>query len=161
MKEQLNIWVLGAGWVDVRVPFQRKSVKFSWAVLLEELKKIIRKYVQVADQRPVRAVVPRPSQLVNVKPMPSLGDELCDALEHQRRGLEEEQARLDKFHDEANIPRRTEDPPDLSEVVGKRVGVIWFDEDKEEPENSVVQWYYGSVTSVRNVRNNSCTAKIK
>ena len=114
----------GAGWIDVRAPFQRKNVAFSWAVLLEELKNIIREYVQVADQRPVRAVVPRPSQLVSVKPMPTLGDELCDALEHQRRGFEAEQARLDKFHDEANIPRRTKDMPDLSEVVGKRVGVI-------------------------------------
>ena len=127
------------------------------------MKKIIRKFVQVAvaNQRPVRAVVPRPSQLVCVKAVPTLRDELCDALEHQRRGLEEEQARLDKFHDEANIPRRTEDMPLLGEVVGKRVGMLWLDEDEEDPENSVLRWYYGIVTNSRNVRCDSCTAKIK
>ena len=164
IKQQLNMWVLGVGWKDVRVPFQRKQHKFSSAELLEELKKIIQKYVQVTIPRPVRAMVPRPSQLTCAKPMPTLGDELCDALEHQRRGLEEEQARLDKYHDEANIPRRTDDMPDLSDlnsVVGKRVGVIWFDEDRLDPSNSVLQWYYGTVTGVRNKRCESCMTKIK
>lgn len=63
-------------------------------------------------------MVPRPSQLLCVKPIPTLGGELCDALEFQRLAVEEEQKRLGNAHDNDNIPRRREVMPDSDNLKG-------------------------------------------
>ena len=132
---QLNIiWVHGAGWRDVRVPFQKGKIKFCSADLLGEWKKIMQRFVWAEKPRPVRAMVPRPSQLSCAKPMPSLGDELCDALQHREQALKKEQERLDKLHDVSNIPRRRDSMPDLRELELKRVGMVFSDEDEDDAE---------------------------
>ena len=41
ISHQLNIWVKGARWKDVRTPFSRNNIKFGSAYLLENLKEII------------------------------------------------------------------------------------------------------------------------
>ena len=93
-------------------------------------------------------MVPRPSQLQCVKPIPTLGDELCDALEFQRPVVEEEQNRLDDVHDNENIPCRREVILDLDDLKGKRVAVIWNDIAEDDDQDAVHTWYFGLVTSI-------------
>ena len=50
--------------------------------------------------------------------------------------------------------------PDLRELDHKRVGMIFSDEDEDDATNSVLRWYYGTVTSVKLMRGGSCEAKI-
>ena len=127
-KRQWNMWVWGAGWKDVRVAFSKKGEDFDSNHLIRELKKMIAKYVYSTDPgfkpRPICAMVPRPSRLASVTTLPLLGYELCDALEMQRTSFEEEGKRLEKMHEELNIPRRHEEMPDLEELVGKKVAII-------------------------------------
>ena len=47
IKEQLNIWVKGAGWKDARTPFQRGSTTFDFGYLLDKLEFIFQKYAEV------------------------------------------------------------------------------------------------------------------
>ena len=50
--------------------------------------------------------------------------------------------------------------PDLRELDRKRVGMIFSDEDEDDATNSVLRWYYGTVTSVKLEGGGSCEAKI-
>ena len=166
IKEQRNIWVKGAGWKDVRTPFQRGNMKFDSGYLLEKLKFILQKYVQVDEPRAVRAAVPRPSQLTCARPMPTLGDTLSDALHYKELALEEEQKRLNDLHDAAGIPRRLEEMPDFDSLVDKKIAMLWVDEEEDEDaeQGSVMMWYFGTVASISNGSNDddnkSCEVEI-
>ena len=105
---QMNIWVKGAGWRDVRTPFSRNNVKFGWVYLLENLKEIIVNHMQGEQRRDVQEMVPRPTQLSSAYPMPSLRDELCDVLRNKEVALADKQKRLNDLHDKEGIPRRRE-----------------------------------------------------
>ena len=91
IKQRLHIWSKRAGRKDAKTPFSRGDVNFASDLLLVKLKAIIAKYVQADKPRAIRAMVPWPSQLSCAKPMPTLGDKLRDALEHQRLAFEEDQ----------------------------------------------------------------------
>ena len=155
----------GANWRDVRTPFQRGELKFGSEVLTRALKDIIRKHVQVEKPRAVRAQVPRPSQLSSAKPMPTLGDTLCDALQEKERALEEEQRRLNELHDKENIPRRQEKMPEFDSLINKKIAMLWTDTDDGDSGESMLRWYYGTVESIKNKRgrgsNKSCVAAVK
>ena len=161
VKRQWNMWVWGAGWKDVRVAFSRKGIDFDSDHLIRELNKMIAEYVYSPapgfKPRPIRAMVPRPSRLASVTKLPSLGDELCDALEMQRISFEEEGKRLENMHEELNIPRRHEDMPDLEGLVGKKVAIAYW--NRSEKDGSVVlRFHPGTVKKVTNVTNTECTA---
>ena len=63
--------------------------------------------------------------------MPSLGDELCDALQNKEVALADEQKRLNDLHEKEGIPRRREEMPDFDSLKGKRVAVLWNDEEND------------------------------
>ena len=126
IKQQLNIWRKGAGRKDARTPFSPGNEVFPPEWLLEKLKAIITKDVQVESPCAIRTMVPRPSQLSCAKPMSTLGDELCDALEFQRLAVHEEQKRLDDVHESDNtiIPHQRDLMPELDDFQGKWLAVI-------------------------------------
>ena len=151
----------------MRTPFSRNNVKFGWVYLLENLKEIIVNHMQGEQRRDVQAMVPRPTQLSSAKPMPTIGENLCDALRNKEVALADEQKRLNCLHYKEGIPCRREEMPDFDSLQGKRV---YFLCNEEENNNSdigqcVMMCYFGRVERVMNKRgtgeNKSCTAMIE
>ena len=165
---QLNIWVKGAGWKDVRTPFQHNNTKFDLSYLLAKLKNIIQKHVHTEDGKtpwPVRAQVPRPSQLSSAKPLPNVGDTLCDALQGKEWAMEEDQQRLNELHNKEDIPRCSEEMPDFNSLKGKRVTVLFNNEENNNKDKGkcVKMWYFGKVnrTKKKHGMNEGCKAVIE
>ena len=104
IKEQLDIWVHGAGWKDVRVTYSRGKVQFSVEYLTDKLKDLLRKHLNPENPRNVRAQVPKPSELSGAKKMPDLGDGLSDAVALREKALADEQERINMMHDDMGIP---------------------------------------------------------
>ena len=148
IKQQLHIWRKGAGRNDVRTPFSRGKEVFSSECLLEKLKAIIATYIQVESPRTIRATAHWPSQLSFAKPIPTIGDELCNALEFQRLAVKEDQNIPDSTHDNDNIPCRQEVMPDDDDLKGKRVAVIWNDISEDNDQDMVHAWCFGVVASI-------------
>jgi hypothetical protein len=162
LKAQFDIWVHGAGWKDVRAAYQRKGVKYSEEHLTIKLKEIISRYVQTENPRRVRAQVPRPSQLSGAKPMPDLGDTLCDALALKEKALADEQERINAAHDKLGIPCRLEAMPDRTTLDGSKIAMLFKDEDLDSDDTDEVRmWYFGKVIGISCESNGEAMAEIE
>ena len=78
--EQNKIWYQGAGWKDVRQPLTQDKKDIPTAYLVERQKWLIKLFVDCAEPRSVWAQIPRPRELAQMTPLPSMGDTLKDAL---------------------------------------------------------------------------------
>ena len=92
---------------------------------------------------------------------------MCDVLRNKEVSLADDPKRLNDLHDKEGIPRRREEMPDFDSLQGKRVAVLWNDEENDNSDigNCVMMWYFGRVDRIMNKRgtgeNKSCTAVIE
>ena len=142
VKEQINIWYLGAGWKDCKRAWSKKKKKYHSSQLVGELKGIIKNHVVTG--RKIRASVTEPLSIT--KGRIQLGTTACDVLEMDEKDAEEESKLVDLIYEKCGLTRSPDSMPEPESLVGKRIKFMYVYGENGKEED--LTWCFGKVLDV-------------
>ena len=150
VKDQWRMWTWGAGWTDVHQAFSKQGKAFKWDYLADQLKKeVIRKHV--ATGRSIRACPSTPFE--TQKPLPEIGDTLCDVLAMKEEDALKEEATIIAMYDKYGLTRQPVAMPDLKSLIGKKIQIyFWYKDENDTNDRGQGRWYAGEVLRVNRNR---------